>query len=218
MTIIRFGMTPSHRSPHPGHALNVHHATASTVGDTAIPHVNSHTGATDAGEDTQVRDATNIHHLDTDLDGIKINPLPSRIIPTVNISVIRALVSDFPDKNFCKYILDGITFGFKTGFSGVVTETRPKNLLSARNNENKVTAAILKEIQRKHTSGPFRTSPFKKLHCSPIGAADKPDGSIRLVLDLSQPEGLSINEHINKEVFLGDNSPFKNVPLLNILL
>ena len=37
-------------------------------------------------------------------------------------------------------------------------------------------------------------SPFR---CNPLGARDKPDGSIRLILDLFQPEGQSVNAHID---------------------
>ena len=43
--------------------------------------------------------------------------------------------------------------------------------------------------------------PFPNCHISPLGAAPKPDGSCRLVLDLSQPTGQSINDYINKEDF-----------------
>ena len=129
------------------------------------------------------------------------NPLPTKITSPVNIKAIRALSSGFPNKELCKYIIDGLQFGFKIGFRGSVSETRPRNNLSARSNEQKVSAAITKEIRREHTSGPFAEPPLHPLHCSPIGSTDKPDGSVRLVMDLSQPEGLSINEGIDKEEF-----------------
>ncbi|XP_043216964.1 uncharacterized protein LOC122379098 [Amphibalanus amphitrite] len=41
-------------------------------------------------------------------------------------------------------------------------------------------------------------TPFR---CNPLGARVKPDGTVRLILDLSQPEGLSVNAHIDKDAF-----------------
>ena len=38
-------------------------------------------------------------------------------------------------------------------------------------------------------------------HCSPIGSAPKPDGSVRLILDLSSPRSDSVNDGISKEQF-----------------
>ena len=52
-----------------------------------------------------------------------------------------------------------------------------------------------------HTVGPFLNPPFPDLHCSPVGAVQKKDGSCRIILDLSQPKGRSINEGIDKELF-----------------
>ncbi len=123
---------------------------------------------------------------------VEPNPLPKTIPITVNINAIRSLSSNFPNKELRNYILTGLSVGFKTGFCGPFTETSPNNLKSAVNNQEKVSNAIAKEIERKHTSGPFIHPPISPLHCSPIGSTDKPDGSVRLVMDLSQPEGSSI--------------------------
>ena len=175
--------------------------TATTGNLNAYHHVVTPTDVTCAAGTTQQSDVTVTHHPSFDLVDTETNPIPSEVTSFVNIPVISSLASDFPDKHLCTYILDGLRNGFRTGFHGAFTETRPNNLMSARNNKLKVTQAIIKEIQRKHTSGPFKECPIPQLHCSPIGATDKPDGSIRLVMDLSQPEGLSINEGIDKTTF-----------------
>ena len=106
------------------------------------------------------------------------------------------------------YILDGLYSGFNIGYEGSYSETRPKNLKSATNNSIKVTEAIVKELERKHTAGPFVDPPFSPLHCSPIGAVMKDDGTCRLIMDLSQPKGYSINEGINKDDFAVQYSHF----------
>ena len=56
-------------------------------------------------------------------------------------------------------------------------------------------------MDRGHTSGPFRGPPFIHTHCSPIGAVEKPDGSYRLILDLSFLRGEAVNEGIDREEF-----------------
>ena len=99
------------------------------------------------------------------------------------------------------YIINGLQNGFNIGFNGVNKCTRPKNLISATKNKSKLNEAITKELIRGHSSGPFDTPPFYNLHCSPIGGVIKKDSSCRLIMDLSQPYGASINENISKEEF-----------------
>ena len=73
-------------------------------------------------------------------------------------------------------------------------------------------------ISRGHTAGPFPIPPFPVTHCSPIGAAPKKDGSVRLIMDLSQPHGASINDSISKDQFCCEYSHFDEATdLLNKL-
>ncbi|MEO2152753.1 MAG: reverse transcriptase domain-containing protein, partial [Thermococcus sp.] len=51
------------------------------------------------------------------------------------------------------------------------------------------------------THGPFREPPFHPCHTSPIGIVDKPDGSHRLILDLSNRRAGSVNAGIDIEDF-----------------
>ena len=86
-------------------------------------------------------------------------------------------------------------------YAGPVTHTTPKNLNSARERPEAVSAAVNTEIKRGHTSGPFPDPPFIVTHCSPLGAVQKdPDSpKVRLILDLSQPQGEAIKEGIIEE-------------------
>ena len=111
------------------------------------------------------------------------------------------MLSDHPNQPLVEYILDGLTHGFDIGFKGKFSETRPNNNKSAAEYSAAVSKAIQKEVDRGHTAGPFDEPPFESLHCSPIGAIPKKDGTVRLVMDLSQPRGKSINEGIEKEDF-----------------
>ena len=111
------------------------------------------------------------------------------------------MLDDFPNRYLVDYVLDGLLNGFNIGFKGTTKETRPKNLLSAINNKGQINKAIDKELLRGHTAGPFISPPFATLHCSPIGGVLKKDNSCRLIMDLSQPRGSSINEGIEKDEF-----------------
>ena len=114
---------------------------------------------------------------------------------------LETLLKGYPNKYLVEFMLHGFRYGFNLGFRGTINEQPLRNNKSARDMPEKVSAAIAKEVQRGHTAGPFTQPPFPHCHISPIGAAPKPDGSCRLVLDLSQPSGDSVNDNINKEEF-----------------
>ena len=137
------------------------------------------------------------------------NPLPSRVQNNyVNIYRLKELLSDYPDQEFVASIISGFKFGFDIGFRGTITNTFPNNNKSAHVHKAGVTEAIRKEVSKGHTAGPFPTPPFPINHISPLGAAPKPDGSIRLIMDLSQPKGNSINDFISKDEFPCHYTPF----------
>jgi hypothetical protein len=137
-------------------------------------------------------------------------PLPLTVSTPVLVSRLGHLLRDFPVAATVEFLLAGFTFGFDIGFRGALTDlnSRPRNLLSARGNVVQVSAAVAKEVSRGHTSGPFRRPPFVHTHCSPLGSAPKPDGSVRLLLDLSSPRGDSVNEGIDPLEFACKYSKF----------
>ena len=128
-------------------------------------------------------------------------PIPSSKPCNVNIELFEQLLSSHPDPDLVSYIIDGLKHGFDIGFTGSFSPTLPKNHKSADENKKLIQDAINREIARGHTAGPFTHPPFPQTHCSPIGAAPKKDGTVRLIMDLSQPHGSSINDDISKEDF-----------------
>ena len=129
-------------------------------------------------------------------------PLPENSINRyVNILSLDLFLREHPDQGLVNYVLTGLRAGFDIGYNGVLRPIFRKNNKSARDNPALVTQAIQKEISRGHTAGPFPHPPFPTCHISPLGAAPKSDGTARLVLDLSQPAGHSINDYISKEEF-----------------
>jgi hypothetical protein len=99
------------------------------------------------------------------------------------------------------YVLTGFRTGFDIGYNGLLNPIRRRNNRSARENARGVSEAVRKEVERGHTAGPFSSPPFAVNHISPLSAVPKPDGSTRLVFDLSQPHGESVNDFISKDEF-----------------
>ena len=136
------------------------------------------------------------------------NPIPAQKSCDIDIDRFEQLLRSHPNQPLVAYIVDGLRNGFDIGYTGPFTDTLPKNLKSADQNKQHIQKAINKEISRGHTAGPFPTPPFPINHISPLGAAPKPDGSIRLIMDLSQPRGNSVNDFISKDEFPCHYTPF----------
>ena len=117
------------------------------------------------------------------------------------VHILASLLQSHPERTMVEYLVAGFSHGFAIGFRGIATNTTPTNLASSRHSSAEVSRAVATEVSRGHTAGPFVAPPFPITHCSPLGATPKPDGSIRLILDLSQPRGLSVNEGIDKAEF-----------------
>ena len=129
-------------------------------------------------------------------------PLPVNISTPVNIPYFARCLTHHPDQKLVKYFVNGLTHGFDIGTNfSPHTPSHPINHRSARDHPEEVTAAIAKELRNGHIAGPFASPPWPNLHCSPLGARIKDDGSYRLIMDLSYPHGDSVNDLISKEDF-----------------
>ena len=106
-----------------------------------------------------------------------------------------------PDQELVEFLLMGFTSGFDIMYAGPMISSFPRNLRSTLEFPDEISAAIQAEVSLGHTSGPFSDPPFLVTHCSPFGAVKKSSDSskVRLILDLSQPRGSSINEGIMEE-------------------
>ena len=154
------------------------------------------------------------HTLHTNVDDeqealLKLaQPLPVHISTPVNIPYFASVLQNHPQPELVQYLVHGLTFGFDIGTRVIPTLSRPRNHKSARVNAEGVTKAIAKELERGHMAGPFPSPPWPDLHCSPLGAREKEDGTFRLIMDLSFPHGDSINECISKDDFSVEYSGF----------
>jgi hypothetical protein len=111
------------------------------------------------------------------------------------------------DRIWVNSLLRGLKCGFNIGIDGQPTETFVcKNLLSAKQEAEFVTAALKAEVDNNYIAGPFESLPFTQYRVSPIGVATgKYSGKKRLILDLSSPhkegEVSSVNSSIDKDEY-----------------
>jgi len=106
---------------------------------------------------------------------------------------------DHPDRKFASDLVHDLQFGCRIGYQGPRHHRITPNLKSTLLHPDAVTEALLKEVSRGHTTGPFSSLPLPTLQCSPLGLVPKKDGSWRIIMDLSSPRGSSINDFISKE-------------------
>lgn len=136
-------------------------------------------------------------------------PISLFVHTPVKVWVLNKFLLSHPNRDLVDFIISGFTYGFRLGCSqNTPLTSATRNNKSAYTYENLVDEAILKELNRGHTVGPFDFKPLDNLHCSPLGAAPKKDGTVRVVLDLSSPRGFSVNDRISKEDFSVQYSSF----------
>ena len=83
----------------------------------------------------------------------------------------------------------------------------PKNHKGARDFLAEVRTILNKEVEMGGILGPFSKSPFDSPRFSPLNSVPKRDSDERrLILDLSFPQGVSINDGIQKDFYLGEFS------------
>ena len=130
---------------------------------------------------------------------------PKRALPTgiespVKVNALERMLQNHPDRGLADFLVNGFRHGFDLMYAGPLIASLTRNLRSATTHKEKVSDVINAEILRGHTAGPFTSPPFPVTHCSPLGAVKKASSeNVRLILDLSQPKGTSVNEGIIDE-------------------
>ena len=130
--------------------------------------------------------------------GLRI-PFPSRL----NIPVWRALLQDYEDSVIC----DFLEFGWSLGYTN---QTLPvfdlRTHRGALNFPSAVQGYLSIEISLGRVAGPFDAPPFPDgFVVSPLNTVAKRDSQERrVIVDLSWPCGLSVNDGIPSGSFLGE--------------
>ncbi len=141
--------------------------------------------------------------------GPKGPPLPARlaeIITPMNEAAWHQELSGHPDSSLVQEILHGVRSGFRVGYDHVRAPlmSRSTNMKSAAEHERVVSEYLAHEVDagRVVLAGSTQQAAALGIHCSPFGVIPKKSkpGKFRLILNLSAPEGASVNDGISKEL------------------
>lgn len=110
-------------------------------------------------------------------------------------------LASHPDSAYASYIREGLTYGFRIGFNestDIQLHSAFKNHVFVKKNPQAVADYIGSECALGRVNGPFLASQVSWVHTSQLEIIPKPHqpGKWRLIVDLSFPEGHSINDGI----------------------
>ena len=109
-------------------------------------------------------------------------------------------LAQHPDRQFVSYVVEGIRSGFRVGSNYAQVQYSPakRNMPSAEEHANIVTDYLKAEVTQGRVCGPFVPASWPQVQISRFGVIPKSTpGKWRLILDLSSPEGRSVNDGID---------------------
>ena len=108
-----------------------------------------------------------------------------------------------------KELIEFLKFGWPVNFEGIVTDITKssKNHSSATNYPSHIETFLRKAEYSKSVIGPFSENPFSSgFMSSPLASVEKSNSEDRrIILDMSYPEGKSVNDGIPKKEYLGES-------------
>lgn len=130
----------------------------------------------------------------------------SNIVTPLKPEVWQRELADYPEKSLAELVVRGIECGFRIGYEQERCSLRPKrqNMVSAAEQEEVVTQYLAKELEggRIAKVGSMQEAEELGIHCSPFGVIPKRNkpGQWRLIVNLSAPEGGSVNDGIDRDL------------------
>ena len=114
------------------------------------------------------------------------------------------MLAQHPDRQYVAYLLSGIQEGFRIGYErgGHLLGSARKNMRAAVENPQVIKDYLEGEQKRRVLLGPFEWSEVPDVHISRfrvIPKSNQPE-KWRLIVDLSHPEGRSVNDVISSEI------------------
>ena len=110
-----------------------------------------------------------------------------RVPSTLNIKAWRQLVENYDYKILAEYIEFG--FPMNIDYKKFIPNTHIVNHKSASCRPKGADKYFQVETSKQAMLGPFNEQPFENMHFSPLMSRDKPDGGVRVIVDLSWPLG-----------------------------
>ena len=132
-------------------------------------------------------------------------PSTACIISTpLNLHHWSCSLESYPNRALADFFLQGISEGFRIGFSYGSNHLKPSqsNLAGAHSHPNVVEDYLQAEVSLRRVAGPFLSSLLPNCQISRFGVILKnhQPGKWRLIVDLSHPKGKSVNDGIPKHL------------------
>ena len=141
--------------------------------------------------------------------------LPPYKVSPIRVDKLPHEVLTHPDQSFVTYILDGLQNGFCVGFNlaSVSLKSVTQNMPSASLQPSVIDDYLSMELAEGRVAGPFSSPPLPHLHISRFGVIPKKHqpGKWHLILDLSSPDGHSVNDGIRKDPFTVQYTKVNNI-------
>ena len=128
------------------------------------------------------------------------------VFTPLNLPQWEAMLDKHPDRSYVDFILGGIRDGFRIGYhppaEGPSLSSARKNMRSADDNPQVVQDYLEAELRRGMVLGPFIRAEVPEVHLNRFGVIPKSHqpGRWRLIVDLSYPEGRSVNDGISPDL------------------
>ena len=117
-----------------------------------------------------------------------------RIITPLRRLQFEAELRSHANPAWVQELLKGINNGVSLGYHGQTCQHIPHNLVSAFKHPHVIDEELNKEITAQRIPGPFDTPPAQTLQCSGVGVVPKKTGDWQMIMHLSAPAEISINE------------------------
>ena len=121
------------------------------------------------------------------------------VMTPIHLPVLAHNLQSHPDREFVAFIMEGLTNGFFIGYSqGTGLRSASHNHPSSLANTGIVDGYIQEEVAARRMLVLILLPLVDAIHCSPIGLVPKgrATGQWRMIVDLSYPEGRSVNDGI----------------------
>ena len=118
-------------------------------------------------------------------------------------STWAACLESHPDQEFAAYVVQGLKDGFRIGFdyANRTVKKASRNMASALDHPEVVRQYLARECSEGRVLGPLDPDQFPTTHVSRFGVIPKrTTGQWRLIVDLSSPEGGSVNDGIEEVI------------------
>lgn len=120
----------------------------------------------------------------------------------LRVTVWRRALESHPDREFVQFMLTGVQEGFRIGYDRCRThQSATRNMKSANENSAVVEQYLHTEMEKGRVVGPLNLGSVPGVQISPFGVIPKSrPGEWGLIVDLSSPEGHSVNDGIDKSI------------------